>query len=128
MRITLCRSILLFIFCFLSPFLFPQKLFEIYKKRNLSKFTSYLERNPNIINDTNYEGATVLHVSTRNNSPNFIKVYLDLGADINAKDRHGTTALMYAERNGNLSDLNLLLSGRANLNRKDKQGKNVLFY
>ncbi len=112
----------------MSNLLFSQKIFESYKKRDLAKFNALLKKNPEFLNDTNYEGSPILHVVTRNSSTNFIKACIANNADVNRKDKSGITPLMYAARNGSLINAELLVTKGSDLRIKDNLGQSVLFY
>lgn len=55
-----------------------------------------------------------------------VKILLDKGADINAKDKEGRTALITAAMNGHPVTMKLLLNRGAEINIKDKENKTAL--
>jgi ankyrin repeat protein len=65
--------------------------------------------------------------SAVNCSPDFVKMLLDKGADVNAQDVHGQTALMYAAYWGKLETTRVLLDHGALVDSKDDRGTTALF-
>lgn len=61
-------------------------------------------------------------------STKFIRVLIQLGADINAVDIYKCSALNYAVKKHNINNATLLLESGANCNIIDEEGRNVLFY
>ena len=55
-----------------------------------------------------------------------VKVLIDRGADVNAKDEKGETTLMYAARSGNLEVVKFLVDKGADVNAKDSNGATAL--
>lgn len=58
-----------------------------------------------------------------------VKLYLSLGADVNAVDSKGKTALMYASENGHDEVVDRLLQEeKIDVNKQDNEGKTALMY
>jgi len=55
-----------------------------------------------------------------------VKMLLNKGADVNAKDKDGETALMYAAQKGHTEIVEILLINGADINAKDKDGNTAL--
>ena len=55
-----------------------------------------------------------------------VKLLIEKGADIDAKDNDGVTALMYVSRAGDLEIAKYLVENGADVNAKDKEGWSVL--
>jgi ankyrin repeat protein len=88
-------------------------------KRLLGKFP--------IDDQDNLVGQSALHLAV--SCPHHIRLLLESGADVNAKDRHGITPLMYASAMGNTDLAICLLNAGANPLLKDTlRGRNFLMY
>ena len=57
-----------------------------------------------------------------------VKLFMEKGADVNAKNSDGGTVLMFAARGGNLEVVKLLLEKGLDVNAKDKGGRTVLMF
>jgi ankyrin repeat protein/tRNA A-37 threonylcarbamoyl transferase component Bud32 len=55
-----------------------------------------------------------------------VKLLLDKGADVNAKDREGRTALMWAASSGNVDIVKILLDAGADISAKNEDGETAL--
>ena len=71
--------------------------------------------------------ATALMAASFKNSPEVIKILVNTGADVHAKDKYGMTALMLAAKyNPNPEVLNGLLKAGADVNAKDNASMTAL--
>lgn len=68
----------------------------------------------------------VLTLAAESGDLESVKKLLDIGVNVNQRDRSGTTALMRASRKGNLAAVNTLLASGADFNQVDNQGKSAL--
>jgi ankyrin repeat protein len=68
----------------------------------------FLDVGANVNEQTESEGLTPLMLAADYGKTGVVKVLMDRGADINAKDRNGRTALMAAQDNGHQDIVNLL--------------------
>jgi hypothetical protein len=64
--------------------------------------------------------------ATWNNQYYLVKLLIEFGADINAKDVIGSTPLMLATSSSNLEIVKLLLEVGVDINAKSKAGNNAL--
>lgn len=84
------------------------------------------------INDFNEYGWTPLIVAAYNGNLKIVRMLLDFGADINARNIKGTTVLMYAKdyaiSTGDKSVFDFLISRGANTNAKDWNDKSLSDY
>jgi ankyrin repeat protein len=81
--------------------------------------------------DTNavVEGEPALMTAAMTGKPDAIKVLLDHGADVAAKDpARGQTALMWAASEGNREAVELLLAAKADIQLKSKGGFTALLF
>lgn len=74
------------------------------------------------------EGNTAVHRTARDGNVTMLKIILDAGADINARDKNGTTPAMLAASQGHLEVLDLLLEYGADMDAVDGRGWNTLNY
>jgi ankyrin repeat protein len=73
--------------------------------------------------------ATLLLLSARKKSPEFARLLIEKGADINARDKRGLTPLhRAADTRSAIETLKLLLEKGADRSAKDKDGKTPLDY
>jgi ankyrin repeat protein len=68
----------------------------------------------------------VLHAGMKSGSNNIIRMLLDAGADVGAKNGDGLTALPYAPMNCETSVLARLLGKGADVNEQDSEGRTLL--
>lgn len=57
-----------------------------------------------------------------------VKLLLEKGADVDAKDNSGNTALIYAAVNGHIETVKILVEKGADVNAEDKDGLTALFW
>ncbi|MFC1795253.1 ankyrin repeat domain-containing protein, partial [Planctomycetota bacterium] len=86
------------------------------------------EKKTELLNLKDKDGRTLLHLAVGSADGDIVKLLLDKGADINAKDdESGFTALHYAAQFGNKNAAELLIARDADINAKDKQGHTPLY-
>lgn len=75
-----------------------------------------------------YRSVTVLHYAVFINDQERVKLLIEKGADVNAKDIDSTTLLMAATDNNNMEITKLLVEQGADVNAKDRDGDIAIFY
>jgi serine/threonine-protein phosphatase 6 regulatory ankyrin repeat subunit B len=75
---------------------------------------------------TKFGGWTALIAVSVQGNPDIVKLLLDNGADMNAKDEKGNTALFHASGRGHAEIVEMLLDNEADMNAKDKNGQTAL--
>ncbi|XP_078614471.1 death-associated protein kinase 1-like isoform X1 [Branchiostoma floridae x Branchiostoma japonicum] len=75
-----------------------------------------------------WHGWTALHMASANGDTEMVKLLVQLGANVEAKDKNGWTALHWASRIGNTEVVKLLIQLGANVEAKDKDGTKPLDY
>lgn len=75
------------------------------------------------INEITTSGLTALNQCVLDGNYESVKMLVELGADVNKKDRFGWTALHYAASEGYENICRFLLRNGANLRAEDKDGK-----
>lgn len=93
----------------------------------------YIINNPTEINEKNQNGLTPLMLSAVNldkdDNPKIVKLLVDRGADVNARDIDGLTTLMIVPQHlVNLDTVKLLLEHNADINAIDTSGATALSY
>ena len=89
-----------------------------------------IKSKPFDINATDGDGFTVLHMASKHNNVELIKILLDNGAKINMKANSGETSLHIAckHRKFNAIKILLTLSQIDIIDLKDNNGESVLFH
>eukprot|EP01051_Picozoa_sp_SAG22_P010854 SAG22_NODE_1002_length_6052_cov_3.257558_4_plen_250_part_00 len=80
---------------------------------------------PLLVDETNAEGWTALHVAANAGDCQALQILLDNGADVEARDGKGRTAVMKAAAEGHRNVLELLHGHRAQLRAVDRFGVNA---
>jgi len=94
-----------------------QDLIEAIENGNLKAAQSAL-RNGADVNKMGYESPnrTPLMIAAEEGKENLVKLLVEYGADVNAKDHYGDTALMLAANAGHLNVVEFLVEHGANVN------------
>lgn len=74
----------------------------------------------------NVAGVTALTMAASRGYQDIVQLLLDVGADVNSKDRFGATALMVAAREWRTEAVKILLAAGADLNVQDAIGETAL--
>ncbi|KAF8639913.1 hypothetical protein AX17_001164 [Amanita inopinata Kibby_2008] len=69
----------------------------------------YIERFPRILDWSNMQGRTALHLAALKGNEELAKMFCDLGADVNLSDNCGNTPLHYASSWGHVAIVQLLI-------------------
>lgn len=102
--------------------LVKESLDDLLKPKSEEDIVNYInnlnqeEKDKNLI-DAAYNGQT-----------NVIKLLIESGADINAKNIHGNTALIFASARGYLDIVKYLIEVGADINLKNNLGNTALMY
>jgi len=80
-----------------------------------------------VVDDTNEEGYTALHLATKSNHIDLFSILLKGGASINSRTRdEGETPLILASENNNVGCVERLLDLKADINAQDSVGETAL--
>ena len=138
LKIIIFLSILILIFFILKlkDLLTPKekRFLKAAEDGDFKKIKSIIDKEVNIkslIETKDKENNTALILASKFGYIEVVKILIENGADINAKDNGGTTALMNASTEDdyiNYEICKLLIENGANVNDKDLQGANALIY
>ena len=128
--------ILIFLILKLKDLLTPKekRFLKAAEDGDFKKIKSIIDKEVNIkslIETKDKENNTALILASKFGYIEVVKILIENGADINAKDNGGTTALMNASTEDdyiNYEICKLLIENGANVNDKDLQGANALIY
>ncbi|XP_076655935.1 uncharacterized protein LOC143360718 isoform X2 [Halictus rubicundus] len=101
-------------------------LCEALKNRRTEIVKLLLINGSKVNNKSKKHSDTPLHLAIVNGDIEIVKMLLDRGADIDAKNKCGCTPLYNAVRNKKMKVIELLLKHRANVNARDNNGKSPL--
>jgi ankyrin repeat protein len=73
-------------------------------------------------------GRTALMWATRNGHVEIVRLLVESGSDVNAKDKVGLTPLMLAVINGHVELVRILIGAKANMRAKDRNGATPLIF
>lgn len=106
-----------------------KQMIKAAKKGDVVAVKQLLKLAPSLSNARDKDGSTPLHCACWKGHVEVVRVLLDAGADINAKnqnDHYGDTAL-HAAAHGNQKDVvEILIKRGANVNSKNKIGRTPL--
>jgi ankyrin repeat protein len=98
-------------------------LFEIVRRGDLRALKSAL-RKPDAAKTKDSKGVTVLMYAVAFGSPEAVRMLIDAGADVNAKNSFDATALLWAA--GDAAKARMLMEHGADVNARSKQGRTPL--
>lgn len=106
---------------------FTPDCFATYIAKNKSKICDLFINGGMDINSRDENGTPLLNIAVRNDNEDFVKLFIDLGADINSvsQDR-GYTPVMDAVWKGNKEIAKILIEEGAELNTINKEGQTNL--
>lgn len=96
-------------------------LLEAIRDNNLILFQKLVNCNKY---DSVYLHETLLHTAVSFNRFEMVKIFIELGIDVNTKNRYGNTPIIYLENNYDI--LKLLLENGADVNIQDNNGDTLL--
>ena len=76
----------------------------------------------------NMRGYTVLHLAVQQNLADMVKVFIDAGAEVEAKDGSGHSPLHVASSSGSLEFVKLLVAAGAGVRVTDNEGATCLLF
>lgn len=86
----------------------------------------YNDNNNALLNHTNINGDTALHIAVRNRSEAIVKLLLDNRIEKDAKRLNGNTALHIATKNGDITIVKMLVDAKCDINAVDENGATAL--
>ncbi len=89
--------------------------------------TNKKSKNKININEKDNDWNTPLHMAANNNKIGIVKLLLDNGADVNAKDVLGIIPLCDAVNNNNIAIIKLLFKKENDININNNKNKNTLY-
>ncbi|VDB98729.1 unnamed protein product [Peniophora sp. CBMAI 1063] len=82
----------------------------------------YFERYPYILDWSNSEGRTALHVAAMTGKDDMVRMLCDYGADVDLTDNEGNTPLHYASAWNNIPIVQLLIERGCQYNAQNNEG------
>ena len=94
-------------------------------KKELSD-SRYNDNNNALLNHTNINDETALHIAVRNRSEAIVKLLLDNKIEEDTKNLNGDTALHIATKNGDITIVKMLVDAKCDINAVDENGATAL--
>lgn len=94
-------------------------------KKELSD-SRYNDNNNALLNHTNFNCETALHIAVRNRSEAIVKLLLDNRIEKDTKNLNGDTALHIATKNGDITIVKMLVDAKCDINAVDENGAPAL--
>lgn len=109
------------IFCFQC--LSADEVHNLAKQGNVEKLRAMIAAEPNLLKatDANYYDCTPLHIAAENDKTEVIRLLLDAGAEVNARDARGATPLILTGKRAPGESAALLLKAKADINITPKR-------
>lgn len=96
-------------------------------KKELSD-SRYNDNNNALLNHTNINYETALHIAVRNRSEAIVKLLLDNRIEKDKKRLNGGTALHIAIKNGDITIVKMLVDAKCDINAVDENGATALVF
>lgn len=96
-------------------------------KQELSD-SRYNDNNNALLNHTNANDETALHIAVRNRSETIVKLLLDNRIEKDTKNIAGSTALHIATKNGDVAIVKMLVDAKCDINAVDENGATALVF
>lgn len=96
-------------------------------KKELSD-SRYNDNNNALLNHTNINDETALHIAVRNRSEAIVKLLLDNRIEKDTKNIAGSTALHIATKNGDIAIVKMLVDAKCDINAVDENGATALVF
>lgn len=109
------------IFCF--QWLSADEVHNLAKQGNVEKLQTMITADPNLLKatDANYFDCTPLHIAAENDKTEVIRLLLNAGAEVNARDSRGATPLILTGKKTPGESAALLLKAKADINVTPKR-------
>ncbi len=93
---------------------------------DINKVRELLEQGADVNGDNCWHTPALVSAARCQQNLDVIRLLIERGANVNAKDKDGNTALMMAVKNGYLDKIQLLIANGADVNARDNKGSSVL--
>lgn len=98
-----------------------KKLFDSAQNGDESSLRDLLENYETDVDQQDQNGASALHIATRNNHVNIVRLLINFEANFNMPDNRGWTPLHLSAMNGNEEIIDLLISKNVQLDPVEKE-------
>ncbi len=103
-----------------------QTIHQLCEKQDADAVENLLDKNPELANDTNANLQTPLHIAARQGDEKLVRMLLESGASLEAKDDKCRTPLHAAALQGRLETVKLLVEKGADIDVRDRSGATPL--
>ena len=100
-------------------------LYDAWKERDISKMVELINKDPSIIDIVNWRGETVLHQAAYHGNIEVVKILIEKGANINAKNMVNVTPLHFAALNHHFDIIEFLIKSNADISAKPDSGWSI---
>lgn len=108
----------------------PPAYSEGFLKQNYEEVVRSLTKDPSqaSLKNFGYTKTSLLHAACYDGKPEIAELLIELGADVNARERDLRTPLHHAANQGHLEVIDLLVRHGADLEAKDAKGMTALMW